>query len=115
MKQDFDYWRLLCTLINSLPFHLDLQKIKSHSNTTLRNNNEKLGQTVNELADKLAEQQHQSPAQPPHRQIYQDSIVTITHNGKVIQDLHTLFTNLYASPSLLQYYKKKVGQQINST
>ena len=55
MKQDFDYWQILRTLINSLPFYLDLQKIKSHSTTTLKSNTKKLGRKVNDLADKLAE------------------------------------------------------------
>ena len=107
MKLDYDYWRLLRTLTNSLPFYLDVQKIKSHSTSILKTNNEKLGRTINELADNLAEQQYHSPTQPPLRQTYQDSIVTVTHNDVVIQDLHTLFADLYTIPPLLQYYKNK--------
>ena len=32
LKNDYDYWRLLRSLITSLPFSINLQKIKSHNN-----------------------------------------------------------------------------------
>ena len=107
MKQDFDYWRLLRQLLNSLPFHLDTQKIKSHSTGKAANETEKIGRQVNELADQLAEQQYSKSLQSPQRQVYEDSIVTIAHKGNVIQDLHSLFNNIFATPPLLDYYREK--------